>query len=80
MAEVDTAVKVERVSMWSATRALFRDSRATWKRVIAECPTAWRSIRSGITWFCLLLVANSAYWLFGGLLFASFEGNGLFKA
>ena len=74
-ASVDSAVQVERVSLWRGTRELFRDSRATWRNVLNECPSSWRSIRSGLSWCCLLLIINGAFWLFGGLLFASLEGN-----
>jgi len=73
--EVDAAVKVQpKVSRWRKFRQLFTDVRSTWRRQTGECPTSWRSIRSGLTWCCLLLITNGAYWLFGGLLFASLEG------
>lgn len=74
MEGVVSATEVEKVSLWRGTRELFRDSRATWKNVLTECPSSWRSIRSGLSWCCLLLIVNGAFWLFGGLLFASLEG------
>jgi hypothetical protein len=75
---VDSAVQVEKVSLWRATREIFRDSRSTWKNVLNECPASWRTIRSGMSWCCLLLIINGAFWLFGGLLFASLEGMFMF--
>ncbi|EFX79801.1 hypothetical protein DAPPUDRAFT_212348 [Daphnia pulex] len=71
---VDSAIQVEKVSLWRATREIFRDSRSTLKYVLNECPASWRTIRSGMSWCCLLLIINGAFWLFGGLLFASLEG------
>ncbi len=75
---VDSAVQVQKVSLWRATREIFRDSRSTWKNVLNECPASWRTIRSGMSWCCLLLIINGAFWLFGGLLFASLEGMFMF--
>lgn len=68
-------VKGERVSLWRRTRDLFRDVRSAWKLHTSKCPSSWICIRSEMTWCCLLLIANAVYWLFGGLLFASFEGH-----
>lgn len=75
---VDSAIQVEKVSLWRATREIFRDSRSTLKYVLNECPASWRTIRSGMSWCCLLLIINGAFWLFGGLLFASLEGMFMF--
>ncbi|KAK4018369.1 potassium channel subfamily K member 18 [Daphnia magna] len=74
MDSVDSAPTLEKVSLWRATREIFRDSRSTWKNLLIECPSSWRTIRSGLSWCCLLLLVNGAFWLFGGLLFASLEG------
>jgi len=72
---VDVTVSPEpKVSMWRKFRQFFTDVRSTWKAHTTECPTSWRSIRSSLIWCCLLLITNGAYWLFGGLLFASLEG------
>ena len=69
----------QKVSLWRKIRQLVLDLRQTWKNLLIECPASWRSIRSGLTWCCLLLITNGAYWLFGGLLFASLEGFIIFK-
>lgn len=78
MDSVDSAPTLEKVSLWRATREIFRDSRSTWKNLLIECPSSWRTIRSGLSWCCLLLLVNGAFWLFGGLLFASLEGTYFF--
>lgn len=78
MASTVGSITEERVSMWRGTRELFRDSRSTWKSLKEECSSTWRTIRSGLSWCCLLLIINGAFWLFGGLLFASLEGKCFF--
>lgn len=62
------------LSFWRYRLQLIVAARTSWRLHLEHCPQSWKCIRSGVSWCCLLLFVNAAYWLFGGLLFASLEG------